>query len=85
MKPTSECVEDADETTLELETQAVKNVSNLNDIAVPLILLKSSISAAAVLPIDKVIALIDLLGDQVVDAQETYELFADEALVGPSE
>ncbi|KAG3114893.1 hypothetical protein PI124_g9942 [Phytophthora idaei] len=66
MKPTSECVEDADQTTLESETQA-----------------KSSISAAAVLPIDKVIALIDLLGDQVVDAQETYELFADSDASGP--
>ncbi|KAE9004714.1 hypothetical protein PF010_g13387 [Phytophthora fragariae] len=30
-----------------------------------------------VLPMDKVIALIDLLGDQVVDAQEAYELFVD--------
>lgn len=26
---------------------------------------------------EKVIALIDLVGDQVVDAQEAYELFAD--------
>ncbi|KAF4131264.1 hypothetical protein GN958_ATG19519 [Phytophthora infestans] len=34
-------------------------------------------TTASVLPIDKVIALIDLLGDQVVDAQEAYELFSD--------
>ncbi|KAL4172629.1 hypothetical protein KRP22_007793 [Phytophthora ramorum] len=34
-------------------------------------------SEAPVLPIEKVIALIDLLGDQVVDAQEAYEFFAD--------
>ncbi|KAG7387139.1 hypothetical protein PHYPSEUDO_014659 [Phytophthora pseudosyringae] len=39
--------------------------------------------AAPVLPIDKVIALIDLLGDQVVDAQETYELFTDRDACGP--
>ncbi|RLN06900.1 hypothetical protein BBJ28_00001982 [Nothophytophthora sp. Chile5] len=34
-------------------------------------------SEAAVLPLDKVIALIDLLGDQVVNAQDAYEFFAD--------
>ncbi|KAK1944257.1 hypothetical protein P3T76_004169 [Phytophthora citrophthora] len=32
--------------------------------------------AAPVLPVEKVIALIDLLGDQVVEAQEAYQLFA---------
>ncbi|OWZ19246.1 hypothetical protein PHMEG_0006530 [Phytophthora megakarya] len=32
---------------------------------------------SSVLPIDKVIALIDLLGDQVVDAQEAYEIYTD--------
>ncbi|KAG1713542.1 hypothetical protein DVH05_001329 [Phytophthora capsici] len=34
-------------------------------------------SLAPVLPIEKVIALIDLLGDQVVEAQETYQQFVD--------
>ncbi|KAG6614679.1 Zinc finger, RING/FYVE/PHD-type [Phytophthora cinnamomi] len=34
-------------------------------------------SSIPILPIEKVIALIDLLGDKVVDAHEAYELFAD--------
>ncbi|POM68499.1 Hypothetical protein PHPALM_15338 [Phytophthora palmivora] len=38
-------------------------------------------SPAPVLPVDKVIALIDLLGDQVIDAQEAYEVYADTDLI----
>ncbi|ETO61189.1 hypothetical protein F444_20757 [Phytophthora nicotianae P1976] len=40
-------------------------------------------TSALVLPIDKVIALIDLLGEKVVDAQEAYDLFSERDACGP--
>ncbi|EEY56754.1 uncharacterized protein PITG_10251 [Phytophthora infestans T30-4] len=64
MMPASERVDD-DETAFESRSQAVMGSFNIPS------------TTASVLPIDKVIALIDLLGDQVVDAQEAYELFSD--------
>lgn len=47
------------------------------------LVIKQSDVTVPVLSVDKVMELLDVLGDQVVDALEAYELFADRDAKGP--